>query len=506
MILVAWDTDQIKRYVFATPKLREIRGASAILDDLNENQIPEIVGRNRMVYAGGGSAMAQVADQVEAENLIQEVERLYRSRTKSAEITGAWIEMNDGTVSFGEYAQRLNFRLRTRKDEKARRRSLLTAPVLKACHSCGQFPAELESEADLICHSCEIKRRESRGVRDGGESMSRLSRLLAYANAKGQWPGVSVQDNAPREFNQIGEAARPGGYIGFVYCDANRMGALLSELRDLDSFKVFSEGTRDVLREVTFDGLCRHFPDLRSDLLPFEIIFIGGDDVVLVVAADKAIDIAIYLCREFERRSESVLKEAGVNSTRQRLSMSAAVVLSHASLPIYHLQAIAEDLLHSAKRQSLNFFEKQDNDVGCIDFHVVTASASDLPSIMRPADWEREEDPVSLRLTERPYSANELDELANRIRALKATGFPSSKLQMLFEAIVDQSMTRARSQWAFVAGRARRNKERSKDQLTNLAAFFDPAADPSLLPWRELEPNVLTTPIVDVAELYDFIR
>jgi len=257
---------------------------------------------------------------------------------------------------------------------------------------------------------------------------------------------------------------------------------------------------------VTFDGLCRHFPDLRSNRLPFEIIFIGGDDVVLVVSADKAIDIAIYLCREFERRSESVLKEAGVNSTRQRLSMSAAVVLSHASLPIYHLQSIAEDLLHSAKRQSLDIFEKQDKDVGCIDFHVVTASASDLPSIMRRADWEREEEPLKLRLTERPYTAEDLDALAYRIRALKATSFPSSKLQMLFEAIVDQSMTRAKSQWAFVAGRARRNKESSKDQLVNLAAFFDPAADRSVLPWRELEPNVLTTPIVDVAELYDFMR
>lgn len=336
--------------------------------------------------------------------------------------------------------------------------------------------------------------------------MSRLSHLLSYANAKGQWPGVSVRDNAPTEFNEIGERAKPDGYIGFVYCDANRMGALLSELGDLDAFKGFSEGIRDVLREVTFDGLCRHFPDLRSDLLPFEIIFIGGDDVVLVVAADKAIDIAIYLCREFERRSEAVLKQAGVNSTRQRLSMSAAVVLSHAALPIYHLQAIAEDLLHSAKRRSLDVFEKQGKDVGSIDFHVVTASASDLPSIMRRSDWEREEEPLKLRLTERPYTADDLDELAKGIRALKATGFPSSKLQMLYESIVDQSMTRAKSQWAFVAGRARRNKERSKDQLINLAAFFDPAADTSVLPWREREPNVLTTPIVDVAELYDFIK
>ena len=33
--LVALDTNHIKQYVFATDKLKEIRGASSILDNLN---------------------------------------------------------------------------------------------------------------------------------------------------------------------------------------------------------------------------------------------------------------------------------------------------------------------------------------------------------------------------------------------------------------------------------------------------------------------------------------
>ena len=35
--LVCLDTDKIKDYVFATNKLKEIRGASAILDELNQD-------------------------------------------------------------------------------------------------------------------------------------------------------------------------------------------------------------------------------------------------------------------------------------------------------------------------------------------------------------------------------------------------------------------------------------------------------------------------------------
>jgi hypothetical protein len=36
--LVAMDTDHIKQYVFATDKLKEIRGASSILDRLNREK------------------------------------------------------------------------------------------------------------------------------------------------------------------------------------------------------------------------------------------------------------------------------------------------------------------------------------------------------------------------------------------------------------------------------------------------------------------------------------
>ena len=506
MALVAWDTDQIKRYVFATPKLREIRGASALLDDLNEKQIPHIVGKDRMVFAGGGTAMAIVSDLGEAEALIQQVEGLYRRRTKSAEITGACLEMSDAGTSFGEYARRLNFKLRATKDSKTRQHSLLTSPVLKACDSCGQSPAESESDENIVCQSCLIKRQESRRVRDGKAS-SRLQQLLEYANARGQLTGFSVRSNAPQDFNDIGEASLPSGYIGFIYCDGNRMGALLSQLTERDVFSSLSEKIRGTLREATFDALCQHFRDLKSDkTLPFEIIFIGGDDVVLVTAADKAIDIAIALCSEFERRSETFLKDAGLESHRQHLTMSAAVVLAHASLPIYHLQAIADDLLKSSKRRSLDILENQKAEVGCVDFHVVTASASDLPSLLRRTNWERRDGGMRLDLTERPYTDRELERLVRQIRALRTAKFPSSKLQMIYESIVDQSMVRAMSRWAFVAGRARRNDDPTKDQLINLVAFLQPADGASVFPWRRAAQNHLTTPMVDVAELYDFIR
>jgi len=513
MVLVGWDTDRIKNYVFATAKLKEIRGASSILDELNDDVIRDVVGRDRVIYAAGGSALAEIEDVSEAQHLIGEVERLYRRRTKSAEITGDWVEMADANTSFGEYARRLNFKIRLRKDEKLRRRIWLNSPVVKGCQSCGEHPAALVVEESFICVVCNLKRNRSKEIKDGSFG-SRLKQLLGHARAKGQWPGLTIA-NAPDDFEGIGEAASPKGYIGFIYCDGNRIGELFSQL-DREPYRKLSNGMGKALREVIFDAFCHHFPN-PDQVFPFEIIFIGGDDLVLVVAADKAMEIALDLCREFEKRTKRILEEAGLSAQRENLSLSAAVVLSHQSLPIYHLQAIADDLLKSAKQRSLSIREKENKEVGCIDFHVVTASASELPSLARKAEWVRYKGDAILSLTERPYTTDEMEAFISRIRELQAANFPTSKLQMLYESIVDESMTQSQFTWAFVAGRAKKSKESAKDQFSKLMAFFDPKQAEWKWPWRKAEATRLAismvdgkklyaTPMVDVAELYEFVK
>jgi hypothetical protein len=70
--LVAFDTDRIKDYVFATDTLKEIRGASARLDKLNRQLMPRLVKQydsgSDQIYAHGGAGLfvveADCADEV----------------------------------------------------------------------------------------------------------------------------------------------------------------------------------------------------------------------------------------------------------------------------------------------------------------------------------------------------------------------------------------------------------------------------------------------------------
>src|SRR2546428_6934936 len=84
--LVALDTDHIKQYVFATDKLKEIRGASSILDDLNRREMRRIakeVGAEK-VYTNGGSGQFLIhGDEAAAREFGQRIQQLYQKQTRA---------------------------------------------------------------------------------------------------------------------------------------------------------------------------------------------------------------------------------------------------------------------------------------------------------------------------------------------------------------------------------------------------------------------------------------
>ncbi len=82
--LVALDTDHIKQYVFSTDKLKEIRGASSILDRLNRQVMEELAKADDIqatkVYANGGSGQFLV-DSDKVDLFMQRVKGTYSADT-----------------------------------------------------------------------------------------------------------------------------------------------------------------------------------------------------------------------------------------------------------------------------------------------------------------------------------------------------------------------------------------------------------------------------------------
>ena len=101
--IVAIETVKIKEFLFSTNKLKVIRGASYLLDYLNQVEVPKILDKNgvkeeNIIYIGAGNAkfFVEKDDKDEAEKIvkeiIKEVKEKYEKEAPGAKVVGVYVE------------------------------------------------------------------------------------------------------------------------------------------------------------------------------------------------------------------------------------------------------------------------------------------------------------------------------------------------------------------------------------------------------------------------------
>ncbi len=155
--LIAFDTDHIKRYVFATEKLKEIRGGSSLLDYLNRIVMTQSAARYgaQPVYANGGSGQFIVATE-QADSFGKEVQQNYLATTGGgASITFVSIPLPEHItdISNDDIADTfalLQWRLQEEKQHPPEVFTSPSHPFLRLCNSCGTKYAYLSSICQRI--------------------------------------------------------------------------------------------------------------------------------------------------------------------------------------------------------------------------------------------------------------------------------------------------------------------------------------------------------------------
>jgi CRISPR/Cas system-associated protein Cas10 (large subunit of type III CRISPR-Cas system) len=496
--LVSFDTDRIKDYLFATNRLKEIRGASALLASLDRRRRKSLIkefGDQAVVYSAGGGASVLLADPNEAEMLIYQIEKAFHEETKTGSITGVAIEPEkaNSTTSesgekrkFGERMKKAAAELSLQKSQKAELAFMPVEPHFRLCDSCGQHPASGRARdglGDLLCTSCLTKR-------DWGYEQRRglYYRFRADVKKKGG-KQLWQKDFLPEDLDAIGAISRPPGYIGFLALDGNKMGEILEKLPHKENYRKYSEGLVRLMEEITFEAL-RKFAQPRLQTAPFEIVLIGGDDLMLFTTADIAIPVAQFILTEFEKHSPQLKVKAGLSS--EPLTMAAGVVLAHSNYPIPAMHGMAEALLKSAKR----YCSENNYQSSAIDFEVISGSG---------ATFETAREGIPHR---RPYSRDEIDKLLHHIGELKKVNFPTSQLHAMYQTLFADSWIPGVMATLRVLGRAR---EEFRKPLRDFFRDFIPSSDkPMMLPWSELnlkkEKPEWRSPLIDLVDLYPFIK
>ncbi len=352
---------------------------------------------------------------------------------------------------------------------------------------------------------------------------------------------------------EIGNVSAVKGFVGYIYADGNNMGGYIRQkIRTPQHYREFSQKILDATQKAVYIALKQHLsprqllsltdPDNRDRnnkwIYPFEIIAIGGDDVMLIVPGDKALDVAKTIGEEFEKQ---LLPEFKLNKTLSEtdkqyeltkihryqvghdelpkydaqceLSMSAGVLITAENTPIYYAEALTNQLLKSSKKLAKDLKRDYNYYGGTVDFlalKAVTMIASNISDFREQGLTKKQK---NLKLFAAPYTLHELGGLLETVGALKKSEFPKSQLYQI------RSLLERGRRTAILNYRYFRTRLKSEKAQHLKIAFEDAwckaiTNDGNLAPWmsinpketkRETEKTTYETIWRDLIDLYPFV-
>ena len=547
--LLVIETQKVKSYLFASPIKRETRGASLLLDLLNRKESRYILKKFdanncKEIYLGGGTGRVLFRHKEDAKKFKNKVLDFYRQKTVNARVSIEIVPRKENE-NFTEWMRRGVRKSQQNKLGKVEGIPLIGGRWIRPCTSCGCEPAEKmfsEHGEQRLCKACLLKRNEINNLYADIKPTKKGYRVLKHSSDLAEMYTndfiftTLAQKNEDenfrvllsQDFNDIGKFSNPLNYMGFIYADGNRMGEVVKSLgemfpEDKDAqlaYKAFSEivdmATREAAVEAVLEIVTMEKIETEEGIarfIPAEFVMAGGDDLMLVVPAHNALDVAVLFMEKFQEKTQKIQSEYVEQWKLPRpfagcgLTTSAGVVIAHAHYPISGLMIMAEDLMKLAKKRSaelafkLKSEDAEGQEIGTLDFMVLSEAGSEPVKERRKNEYTAKSHyDKKITLTERPYTTAEARRLLTTIRSLKESKLPRSKLKALYSVLFQSSM-----QAQFDALRI---KERLKitGDLKEGSILHRLVTSLSCFPFREKSDNEWTTPLTEIIELYDFIQ
>lgn len=536
--LVQVEVGGVQSYIFDGSRLRGWRGASALLDQAERVDIPDALASHgeavTVLRRGGGVVLLGVRkgllDADDEEHALAEIEETvadaYRRSAPGAQVYSSRVPFDGDEVQAS--LSTLSFRTTERRNQAPQgdpEASLLGA-LVRPCGSCGARPAQTDSEINddgtLLCSVCEAKATYGRRVRTEQMSGSLLARfagsLADRPDSARQVSPEEVPDCVPDDLNAIAEVGN--GSIALIQADGNSLGKTVQQIGSRAQYEALSRGIADAVETAVFDTLAEHGPrgGGQSKTLPWEVIFLGGDDVLIATADDIALEVARALTRRVEEETRVLFDEAPLGALdRPYLSMGTGVVVADPHVPMATLRSLAHSLERSAKDRTYALMEDGSRrEVSTLDFHRITGSGSASLSYIRDYALRpsRALGRPDVALTQRPFTIDEMERVIDVAQAWSREQLPGHKLQALRESLFD-SPAAAMQQWTHVVARASNSEQgtwQKLNALTNPVRGLVADAKEERTPFVEHEgdtngesPLRLSTPLLDVIDICDLL-
>ncbi len=382
-----FEANGIQRYLFASGRLRDVAGASELVDRLTSGKgnlldsVCKTTGMQNQVdfsRRAGGAFYAFSDDRAALETLRDlwtlAVQQYAPGLTYSLGMGGG----NDAAAAFDAARRAL-----MADGSRLRPRLPVAAPVTERTRRTGEAAEHVDKKEGRIDAASQRRKQFA--------DLAKASFLDRYAPDDA---GLGWRD-WPRnlEPGEAGDGAFPfigdDRTIALVHADGNGLGQLLLRIKEaakskpdrfIDYFKHFSSLVETITQSAAKAATERVLLPARegSKCLAARPILLGGDDITVLVRADLALRYCRVFAEAFEQASRqelAKLTEQGITGLPERLTLGFGVVYMRASQPFYLASHLAESLIAHAKKKAKAI--DRDNPPASLAFHRVTSSLVD---------------------------------------------------------------------------------------------------------------------------------
>ena len=438
---------RVQTFIFEVPRLKAMLGANALIGQTMRHELPALLGKQ-------GSQLpwpTEITLQGTADDPLDRPETDASDRDDPAALYQRGILARDGghfIVLFDDKSAAERFleqaeavlaerlpgvlyearidpfpepkELPPRQPRDPHETALLDLPVLQVCQETGQGPASARNnkgywQGESVRYRLEWGDWFYKGCT---QDIIGLLRPTLYPDRAMDW-------QEPDDLAQLAA----GGYLALIHADGNGIGKRYKSWRDQAKSQnevvkeahgeAFFHSMRVAVRRAVVTALAKTFTE-PGGVRPYEILMLGGDDLLLACRANRALDFARHYADELTRYTLA---------DGQPLTVAIGVAIAQKTYPLHRLHELAEELASSAKR--LYRALPDDAKSSVIDWQVVTQSwFADVAEARRQTEriqYQVNGQVDTLLLTGRPYrvlGAEGLDELLRDAQQLDAPRKP----------------------------------------------------------------------------------
>ncbi|GIV09242.1 MAG: hypothetical protein KatS3mg019_1333 [Fimbriimonadales bacterium] len=528
--IVGLSAQRIKQYVFETPGLPEIRGASILLDAVVEQQVEQVaqqIGRE-CVLQSAASTLVFLAP--EPADWVNRLKRAFYEKTLVAFCAAAAFETTLKEF-LGDYSTCMRHFLSAMDADRYRAELPVweCLPFEARCAFCKKRAATtLEKRHDNdyvpLCEACRIKFQQGRGEkrRELGEQLLRDADIMQMLKEYNLHPAEAFTGGL-NEMVPDSDEREQKKQIAFIYGDGSNFGQIT---KNLDSLALSLQWTRRaelVNRAAIALALSRAMHEALQDdrvklqRMPFEVLVIGGDDFSLFTWSR----LALRFCQQFVALTDLEYTKGDI----QHCVVGDTPICYGIGCLISDEKAPAQRVVEFTEANLLKFAKRgvKAHRQGCIAF-LYTTNADQIPGNYKDhlcRNYHKkarlgkgQATQASVYLTMQPLTAGELNAFLECATSLKDT---LGSLQRLAEPFVRQPIEAALLHFVYQQARAENSDDRREffESIMRLQASDGKDTRVNLFPIQRLRRITVDkdqsnpayfAPILDLLEIVKSMR